>query len=403
MYTRTLYLDAIGPFIAKPVVKVITGMRRVGKSCFLRQIIDKLKSDGVPENRILSINKESLDFEFIANHRDLNSFVNERFANIPGAKYLFVDEVHEIEDWEKAIASLSSEGNEIDIYLTGSNAHMFSSELATLLSGRYVEFPIYSLGLDEFILFRNVSGLRPEQEFLNYIRFGGMPAVHKFDLEDETVYQYISSVYNTILLKDVVKRNRVRNVDLLERINRYVFDNTGNIFSAKAIADYLKSQRLKVGVDTVQNYIGYLMSALLIHKVPRYDIKGKRLLEIHEKYYLGDIGMRHALLGYREADISGILENIVFLELKRRGYDVTIGALGDKEIDFIATRNKEKMYLQVSYLLATPETVTREFAPLQVVRDNYPKCVLSMDTAFGEDIAGIQRLNLIDFLLRKPS
>lgn len=398
MYKRKQYLAKLSPFLAKPVIKVITGMRRVGKSYFLQQVMEKLRSDGVAEKNILYIDKESLDFEAVETYRDLNSVVKKSLTGVPGQKYLFVDEVQEIDEWERAITSLSRKRN-IDICITGSNAHLLSSELATLISGRYIEFPIYALGFSEFLLFRNEAKPDREKEFLNYLRFGGMPAIHHFALEEEIIYQYVASIYNTILLKDVVKRNSVRNVDLLERINRYLFDNIGNIFSAKAIADYLKSQRLRVGVDTVQNYVSYLTGALLVHKVPRYDIKGKRLLEIHEKYYLGETGMRHALLGYREADISGILENIVFLELKRRGYRISIGKLGNREIDFIATREREKIYLQVCYLLASPETVEREFGPLQAVPDNYPKYVLSMDTAFGSDINGVRRLNLVDFLL----
>ena len=324
--------------------------------------------------------------------------MKKTFKNATGRKYLFVDEIQEIKEWEKAIASLSK-NEEADIYVTGSNAHLFSSELATLLSGRYVEFPIYSLSFDEFNIFRDEKKSTPERELLNYLRFGGLPAIHHFDLQEDIVYQYVNSIYNTILLKDIVKRNNIRNVHLLERICRYIFDNIGNIFSAKSISNYLKSQRLRVGVDTVQNYVSHVVNALLVHKVPRYDIKGKRHLEIHEKYYLGDIGIRHALLGYREADISGILENIVFLELKRRGYSVCVGKLNDTEIDFVASKEGKKVYIQVAYLLASPETINREFGPLKSIPDNYPKHVINMDSAFGEDVEGIQRVNLIDFLL----
>lgn len=231
------------------------------------------------------------------------------------------------------------------------------------------------------------------------MRFDGLPAIHHFELKEEIVYHYITSAYDTILLKDVVKRHGIRNVHLLENVARYLFDNVGNVVSAKSIADYLKSQRLRVGVETVQNYLGHFLEALAAHRVQRYDLKGKRLLEIYEKYYLGDIGMRHALLGYREGDITGVLENVVYLELRRRGYQVHIGKLGEREIDFVATREKEKLYIQVAYLLASPETIEREFGVLRAIPDNYPKIVLSMDTAFGEDIEGIRRLNLVDFLL----
>lgn len=400
MHKRNTYLARIAPFIDKPVIKVITGMRRVGKSCFLRQLIEEIQAEqGALPNDVLYIDKESLEFEAIRTHLDLHALVRNTFAQSSGKKYLFVDEVQEIDQWEKAIASLAK-AEDIDIYLTGSNAHLFSSELATLLSGRYIEFLLFPLGYDEFLQFRGVGREAGEKEFLYYLRFGGLPAIHHFQLEEESIYQYIRSIYDTILLKDIVKRNNIRNVQLLENISRYVFDNIGNIFSAKRIADFLKSQRLRIGVETVQNYLDYFTGALVLHKVPRYDLKGKRLLAIHEKYYLGDIGMRHALLGFREADISGILENMVFLHLKRQGYQVWVGKFGDQEIDFVATREKEKIYIQVAYLLATAETVEREFGVLRAVPDNYPKYVLSLDTAFGDDLEGIKRLNIIDFLSR---
>jgi hypothetical protein len=398
MYRRSLYLERIRPFLGKPVVKVVTGMRRVGKSCFMRQTIELLRQAGVTERQILYIDKESLEFEHIANYRDLHQAALDAFAGQPAPCYLLVDEVQEIKEWERAIASLSGRGD-VDILISGSNAHLLSSELATLLSGRYVEFPVYGLGFREHLVFQEKGVGESETEFANYLRYGGMPATYHFDQNEDVIYQYMSSVYNTILLKDIVKRHSVRNVPLLENIGRYLFDNIGNVMSAKRIADHLKSQRLHVGVDTVQNYLGYFTDALLAHKVQRYDIKGRRLLEIHDKYYVNEIGMRHALLGYREADIGGILENLVFLELRRRGYSVTIGKIGDCEIDFIATREQEKVYIQVAYLLASPETVEREFGALRNIPDNYPKMVLRLDRFFGDDLEGIKRYNLIDFLM----
>lgn len=397
MYTRTIYIDKIRPFIGKPVIKVITGMRRSGKSFFIKQVMECLKNEKVPETRILYINKESLEFDFIKNYQDLFSYVQKRFSAVNGGKYLFVDEIQEISGWEKAITSFFSD-NEIDIYITGSNAHLLSSEISTLISGRYIELPIYTLCFNEFLQFRDNKRETIEREFQNYLRFGGLPALHHFDFNEEVVYQYINSIYNTILLKDVIKKNNIRNISLLENIIKFVFDNIGNIFSAKKVSDYLKSQRIRVGMETVQNYVSYLLSSFALFKVPRYDIKGKRLLEINEKYYLGDIGFRNALLGYGEADISGILENIVFLELKRRGFTVTIGKFGDKEVDFIAEKQNQKLYLQVAYLLSNPETIEREFSALKKIKDNYPKIVLSLDTAIGDDVEGIRRMNLISFI-----
>lgn len=322
------------------------------------------------------------------------------WCRVGGPKFLLVDEVQEISGWERAIASLAGR-EDVDIYITGSNAHLFSSELATLLSGRYVEFPIYALSFEEFLLFRADRKADLQKEFIHYLRFGGLPAIHHFNMEQEIVYHYVGSIYSSILLKDIVRRHSIRNVQLLENIARYLFDNIGNIFSAKKVADYLRSQRLRVSVETVQNYLGHFQDALLAHRAQRYDIRGKRLLEINDKYYLGDISIRHALLGYREADISGMLENIVFLELKRRGYDVWVGKVGDREVDFVATRDDEKLYVQVAYLLASDDTVEREFGVLRDIRDNYPKLVLSLDTAFGGDIQGVRRVNLVDFLLEQ--
>ncbi len=373
-------------------------MRRVGKSYFLRQIIQLLRQQGVPGENILYIDKEQLDFDFIRDYHHLDKYINEQFSNTAGDKYLFVDEIQDIEQWEKTINSLLNKG-ETDIYITGSNAHLLSSELATLISGRYIEFPIYTLSFKEFLQFRGDKKKETVSEFQNYIRFGGLPALHHFDLVEDVVYQYLKSVYDTILLKDIIKRNNIRNVHLLENINKYLFNNTGNIFSAKRVSDYLKSQKLNVGVDTVQNYIGHLLSTFAAYKVQRYDIKGKRILEIHEKYFAGDVGIRHALLSYKEAEISGVLENLVFLELKRKNYSVYIGRLGDREIDFIAEKKGKRLYIQVAYLLAAAEVVAREFTPLQQVKDNYPKYVLSLDTIWGNDYEGIKRMNLMDFFL----
>ena len=398
MYDRRLYIDRIRSFLDKPVIKVITGMRRVGKSYLLRQLIEELRLEGVPESNILYIDKESLQFEHIQGYADLNREALRTISTTTGRRYLLVDEVQEIEGWERAIASLAGRGD-IDILITGSNANLLSSELATLLSGRYVEIPVYSLSFAEHLLFQGDTVGEQSKEFADYLRYGGMPATHHFPREEELIYQYIGSIYNTILLKDVVKRHAIRNVTLLENIARYLFDNIGCTMSAKRIADYLKSQRLRVGVDTVQNYLGYFTEALIAHKVRRFDLKGKRHLEVQEKYYLSEIGIRHAILGYRESDIGGLLENIVFLELKRRNYEVSIGKFGDREVDFVATRNRERIYIQVAYLLASEETIAREFGVLHDIPDNYPKLVVSMDTLFGDDSAGIRRLNLIDFLL----
>jgi predicted AAA+ superfamily ATPase len=398
MYTRSFYIDKIKPFIRKPVIKVITGMRRVGKSFFLRQIIKMLEDEGVKESNILYIDKELMDFDFIRDYHDLDTYIGKKFAGVPGEKYLFVDEVQEISEWERAINSILKKGD-ADIYVTGSNSRLLSSELATLISGRYVEFPIYALSFNEYLIFRGEKQKERDVEFRDYIRFGGLPGLHHFDLTEDLVYQYIRSVYDTILLKDIIRRQDIRNIHLLENINNYVFDNVGNIFSAKKVSDFLKSQKMNVGTMTVQNYISHLLATFAAYKVQRFDIKGKRILEIHEKYFVGDIGMRHAVLSYREADIAGLLENLVYLELMRRNYKVYIGKLDEKEIDFVAVKENRRLYIQVCYFLASTETMEREFSPLRQVKDNYPKYVLSMDTILGSDYEGIKRMNIIDFLL----
>lgn len=398
IYNRKLYKDHLSPWIDKSVIKVITGMRRVGKSCLLKQLIEQLQARGVPKARIHLIDKESIAFDDIANYKDLVSYLKPRIARSKGRQYLLIDEVQEIKQWEKAVNSYLKDGN-WDVYLTGSNAHMLSSELATLLSGRYVEIPVHPLSLPEFLQFNEKQASEAEKLFQTYLRYGGFPAIHQFIENEDTIYQYINSLYDTIILKDIVNRHEIRNVPLFQNISRFVFDNIGNTFSAKRVADYLKSQRLNISVDTVQKYLGYLTETYALQRVQRYDIKGKRNLEIHEKYYLGDIGLRNAVLGYRESAINGLLENLVYLELKRRGYRVAIGKLGNAEIDFIATREQEKRYIQVCYLLASDETVQREFGALEAVPDNYPKTVLSMDSIGPDNRDGIHWQNLIRFLM----
>lgn len=398
MISRERYLRQISPFIDKPIIKVITGIRRCGKSTFLKMICNLLIDKGVNQENILLVNKDSLEFDSLNTYKQLVSYVMDRFKDVKGKKYLFVDEVQEIEGWEKALSGFLAD-NTADLFVTGSNSRMLSSELATYISGRYVEFKLYTLTFSEFLKFRNVSeSEKTEQEFALFMKYGGFPGIHHMEYDDEVIEQYISSVYNTILLKDVVARNGLRDIVLLERIAQFTADNCGNITSSKKIADFLKSQKMKGSVDTVQNYLGMLTSAYLFHKVNRFDIKGKRLLEIHEKYYSGDIGLKHSLLGYKINDIAGHLENIVYLELLSRGYKVNIGKLNELEIDFIATRNNQQIYLQVSYLLADNKTIEREFGALEKITDNYPKIVLSLDKFLDSNRNGIKWYNLIDFL-----
>ena len=396
---RQLYWDKIKPFINAPVIKIITGMRRVGKSYFLKQIINELKSTGVPPDNILYIDKEDIDFDFITTYQDLNSYIQDKFPQTTGKKYLLIDEIQEISGWEKVITSLLKK-EEFDIYITGSNAHLLSSELATLIAGRYIEQHIYPLSYSEYILFRGKEFTSHKNEFEMYMKYGGLPALFHIERTDETVFQYLQAIYNTILLKDIVLRYKIRNVALLEKIAKFLFDNTGNLLTSNNIAKYLKSEKIQTYPDTVQNYLNCFTQTYIAHKVERYDLKGKRLLSINDKYYLNDLGIRHALLGYKGSDISQLLENVVYIELLRRGYQVNIGIQGNKEIDFIAVKNDEKLYIQVCYILESETTVQREFSPLLAVKDNYPKYVLSMDEKiWGENYEGIKRINIVEWLL----
>jgi predicted AAA+ superfamily ATPase len=398
MIIREKYLNRVKPFINKPLIKIITGIRRCGKSTFLRILIDDLiKSNVNPEN-ILLINKDSLEFDFINSYTDLNDFVISNFQKINGNRYLFIDEIQTIEKWEKAVAGFFAD-NIADIFITGSNAGLLSSDLATLLTGRYIEIKINTLVFSEFLKFRNKTSIEKEDEFSLFMKYGGFPGIHQMELYDEVIYQYLGSIYSTILLKDVVARNQVRDVALLERIVRYIADNCGNITTAKGISKYIKSQHLNCSVDTVQNYILWLTEAFITYKVTRYDIKGKRLLELYEKYFLADTGFIFGILGNRSGDISGKLENIVYLELLSRGYSVSIGKLYDREVDFIAIKNDQKIYVQVAYLLYDEKVIEREFGVLASVKDNYTKMVLSLDKYFGGERDGIKWYNLIDFLL----
>jgi predicted AAA+ superfamily ATPase len=396
LHTRNFYNARIGAWVGKPVVKVLTGMRRVGKSCVLRQAAELVRAAGVAQKRILFVDKEDLAFDAIRDYRQLAAWIKKRAP--AGRAALFIDEVQEIEGWERAINSCLKEGR-FDIYLTGSNARMLSSDLATLLSGRYVEIPVFPLSLPEFLQFQAAPAARARELFAKYLRWGGLPALQQLGDDEHSRHQYLSSVFDTIVLKDIIARHEVRNVPLFHSICRFVFDNTGEPFSAKRVADFLKSQRLAVTVDTVQRYLGYLCDAFVFHKVRRYDIRGRRHLEINDKFYPGDIGLRHAVLGYREDAIGGMLETVVYQEMVRRGYAVAVGKAGAREIDFVADRGPERLYVQVAYLMPTAQTRQREFQALEEIRDNHPKLVLSLDPVPVEHRGGIRHAHLVDFLM----
>lgn len=399
MILRPTYIDAIIPFIDKPQIKIITGIRRSGKSVVLRLLKEELLQRGVQEEQIITINFESFAFLELIQAQKLYEFVKEKITN-PQKYYLLLDEIQEVEDWEKAVNSFIVDFD-VDVYLTGSNSHLLSSELATYLAGRYVEIPVFTLSYKEFLDFRHhyFKEENTANSFVQYLRFGGFPVIHTANYPDETAYKVVYDIYSSVILRDTVQRYKIRDIELLERVIKYAFDNIGNTFSGKNVADFFKSQQRKVDVNTVYNYLNALEGAFVLYRVPRYDIKGKEILKTQEKFYVSDVSIIYALMGYRDRMISGILENIVFLELKRRGYNVYIGKLDTTEIDFVAEKRNEKIYVQVAYKLENEQTVNREFGNLLAINDQYPKYVVTMDEFWKDNIEGIKHLHITDFLL----
>jgi len=398
---RSRYLNQIVDFIDKPIVKVLTGMRRSGKSALLELARQELLDRGIAASNIILLNFESLLYEHLKNYRSLYSEVSAITKSVEGRVYILLDEIQEVDGWEKAVNSFRVDFD-CDIIITGSNARMLSGELATLLAGRYVEIHVYPLSFHEFLAFASENPQQAnhlvDENLSYYLRLGGLPGIHQLKWEQSRILQYLTDIYNSVLLKDVISRNKIRDVPLLENIIRYVMDNIGNLFSAKSVSDFLKNQGRKLSTETVYNYLRALEDALLIYKVGRFDIKGKRFLETGEKYFLSDLGLRHAVIGYRDNDISGILENIVYLELRRRGYVVSVGKQGAYEVDFVAERADERVYIQVTYTL-TEDNTEREFAPLEAINDNYEKLVVTTDTLISANRNGIRSVNFTDFLL----
>lgn len=396
---RPLYLDLVRPFADKPIIKVLTGMRRVGKSSLLKLISATLEKTASNEAPILFFDMESLGNESLRRYRPFYDRVKNELGGRKGR--LFVDEVQEIEGWEKALSSILAE-DAADIYITGSSAKLLSGELATLLAGRSVTIPVWPLSLAEFASFRAAAGdgaRTPDELFEVYARYGGLPGIHRLDFDERSVYQFLDSIYSAIVLKDVLSRSGARDLGLLERVAAYAFDNVGSILSSKKVADYLRSDRRGASVDTVSSYLRALTDAFLLLEAERFDIKGKRRLAMLEKYYAGDLGLRHAVLGFRSGDMGGVIENLVYLELRRRGYRVWVGKLNDLEIDFIAEGPRGRAYIQAAYLLESPGTVARELAPFASLGDKYPCFLITLDRHFGGDLGGVRRLNLIDFLM----
>lgn len=398
MIDRPIYVNRIMAFTDTPFVKILTGVRRCGKSTILKMIMEKLRQRGVPEERIVSFRFDSMEYEDMTAKQMYTELKSRICPN--GKTYFFLDEMQEIKGWEKVVNSLQSD-YDVDLYVTGSNSRMMSSEISTYLTGRYVAFRIYTLSFGEYLTFKSqyaaVGG--PRQELANYIRLGGFPATHLQSYTQDEVYTIVRDIYNSTVFSDIVRRNQVRKIDQLERVVKYTFNNVGNTFSAKSISDYLKAEHRALDNETVCSYLEKLEKAYLLHRCSRYDLQGKELLKTQEKFYLADTSLRYCVLGYNADTVAASLENVVYLELCRRGYTVNIGKTGDGEIDFVATRQNEKLYVQVTERITSEKTQRREYDRLLDIRDNYPKYVLRTDDFVGGNFEGIKTMHVADFLL----
>lgn len=391
---RKYYIEKIKPYFNKDIIKVIVGQRRVGKSYFLHQIKDELQKNDKNLN-IIYINKELYEFRSIINYVDLMEYINSKI--IPTKKTaIFIDEIQDIKYFEKALRSLQAEGS-YDIYCSGSNANLLSGELATFLSGRYIEFKIYPLSYIEFLEFQKLKN--SDDNFNKYLTFGGLPYLKNLELKEEIAFDYLRNIYKTILFKDVVTRNNIRNVAFLQNLSEYIAENTGIVISAKKISDFLKSQKINISNNIVLNYLAFLTNAFLINKVKRSEVGGKKIFETGEKYYFTDIGLRNSIIGFRLQDIAKIYENIVYNQISRLDYNITIGKLKDREIDFICKKNNEKVYIQVTYILSDQKVIDREFGNLLKIKDNFPKIVISSDKFKVQSYQGIKHINIVDFLM----
>ena len=399
MIDRPLYVDKIMAYVDTPFVKILTGVRRCGKSTILKMIMERLKTErNIPEDRIISCRFDSMEYEDMT-AKQIYTLLKEKLSPA-GKTYLFLDEVQEIKGWEKIVNSLASDFD-VDLYITGSNSRMMSSEIATYLTGRYVSFRIFTLSFGEYLMFKskfaNVG--EPKTELANYVRLGGFPATHLQAYSQDEIYTIVRDIYNSTIFSDIVKRNQVRKIDQLERVVKYTFSNVGNTFSAKSIADYLKSERRSLDNETVYSYLDKLEKAYLLHRCSRYDLQGKEILKTQEKFYLADVALRYSVLGYNADSVASSLENIVYLELCRRGYTVYVGKTSDGEIDFVAVRQNEKIYVLVTQEINSEKTEKREYNRLLEIPDNYPKFVLTTDEFAGGNYEGIKTMHIADFLL----
>lgn len=396
---RPMYVDKIMTYVDTPFIKILTGVRRCGKSTILKMIMEKLHNEKrIPQEQIVSYRFDSMEYEDMTAkqmYEELKSKLSEN-----GRTYLFLDEIQEIDNWEKVVNSLASD-YDVDIYITGSNSRMMSSEISTYLTGRYVTFPIYTLSFREYLDFKSryTSLDDNKTELANYIRLGGFPATQLQKYSQEEIYTIVHDIYNSTIYSDIIRRNQIRKIDQLERVVKYVFNNVGNTFSAKSVSDYMKAEHRSLDNETVYSYLEKLEKAYLLHRCSRYDLQGKEILKTQEKFYLADTSFRYSVLGYSADSVASSLENVVYLELCRRGYAVHIGKTGDGEIDFVAVRQNEKIYVQVTERIRSEKTQKREYERLLGIKDNYPKYVLRTDEFVGGNYEGIKTMHVADFLL----
>ena len=399
MIKRPQYTEQITPYIDAPLVKILTGVRRCGKSTILLLIMDELKLRGISEQNILHYNFDSLKYDDIKDAKSLYKEVQSKL-NLSGKTYLFLDEIQEIKNWEKAVNSFMNDFD-VDIYVTGSNSRMMSSEISTYLTGRYVSFRIFPLSFSEYLSFKGTYSVieSPHSELANYLTMGGFPTLHLRAYAQSEAYTIVRDIYNSTIFTDIVQRNQIRKTDQLERIVKFVFDNVGRTFSANSISSYLKSQHRTVDIETVYSYLSKLESAYILHRCSRYDLQGKEILKTQEKFYLADPAFKYSILGYSPTSVAAMLENLVYLELLRRGYGVYVGKLNNAEVDFVAQKQNERLYIQVTKEITELATETREYERLLGIRDNYPKYVLRTDEFAAGNYEGIKTMHVADFLL----
>lgn len=397
MIIRPDYIEAIKPFIDVPLVKILTGVRRCGKSTILAMMAEELEKRGISKENIIERRYNEMEFDDSITAKDMYNDLKDAIQG-KGKFYLFLDEIQEVDGWEKVVNNLL-EGFDVDIYVTGSNSKLMSSEISTYLTGRYVSIPVYTLSFKEYLTFKNKDFSEARTVFNEYIQYGGFPLISISDFDTRSAYQIVEGIYASVITNDISRRHNIRNTELFDRVVRYILENVGMTFSAPSIVKFLKSENRSLSVESVYNYIKWLSEAFIIYPCQRYDLQGKAVLKTKEKYYLSDISLRYSQMGFDSKMLSSVLENVVFLEMKRRGYDVYIGKNSTKEIDFVAVRREERIYVQVCVEL--PSTSSRETDNLMEIKDHYHKYVVCRDPLAIGNNNGIEIVHIADFLLRE--